>query len=298
MDTIQHLDTVTDYNNRFGLRTKHPLVAVVDFAQLKPSFHFRMVFGFYAIFLKDVKCGEMLYGRQKYDYQEGALVFIAPGQVLGIADNGQTFTPKGYALLFHPDLLRGTHLASMMRTYTFFSYEVNEALHINEDERQLILESLHKIDYEINQPTDKHTDKLITDSIQTILDYSTRFYNRQFETREVVNKDILVRFEHLLMDYFSSGEAEQKGLPTVSYCAEKLCLSPNYFSDLMRKQTGQTAQIYIQQEILNRAKNQLLASNDSINQISTSLGFEYPQHFTRLFKSKVGISPSEYRNKQ
>lgn len=288
-------NNICEYNDYCGAETKNPLVSVIDFSKLPPMRHTRKLYSFYAVFLKDVRCGELRYGRQYYDYQEGTLVFVAPGQVFGIEDDGSTFQPAGYALLFHPDLLRGTHLAGSMRNYTFFSYEVNEALHLSLDERKIIIDCLHKIDYEISRPIDKFTKELTTDSIKTFLDYCARFYSRQFLTRDNENKDILLRFEKMLNDYFNSDLAHNQGLPSVQRCAEKLCLSPNYFSDLLKKETGQTALKYIHDKVLDLAKTKLVSTNATISEISASLGFEYAQHFTRLFKSKVGCSPTDYR---
>lgn len=278
-----------------GQETLHPLVSVVDFSKCKPMLHSLQRFGFYAVFLKDVKCGDIRYGRNYYDYQEGTLVFLAPGQVVGIINNGEYFQPKGWALLFHPDLIRGTSLVREMKNYTFFSYESNEALHLSEQERKVILDCFHNIESELRHAIDKHSKTLIVNNIELFLNYCVRFYDRQFITRSHVNKDILTRFENLLNDYFQSEKPQIIGLPSVQYCADSLHLSPNYFGDLIKKETGNSAQEYIQAKLIGVAKDRIFDTSLSVSEIAYSLGFKYPQHFSRLFKQKVGVTPNEYR---
>ena len=194
MDEIVKMEHVYQYNEMMGQETLHPLVSVIDFSKCPKARHARRMYGFYCVFLKDVKCGDMRYGRHYYDYQEGTLVFMAPGQVVGIEDNGEVFQPKGWALLFHPDLIRGTSLGRSMDEYTFFSYEANEALHLSEQERLVVLECLQNITGELNHAIDKHSRRLIVSNIELLLNYSIRFYERQFITRSEVNKDALSRF--------------------------------------------------------------------------------------------------------
>ena len=295
MKKIEHFEHVFEYNDLLGVETLHPLVSVVDFSTAGTIRHMRHTFGFYALFLKDVKCGNMIYGRQYYDYQEGTIVAIAPGQVAGIEDNGETFRPKGWALIFHPDLIRGTALGRNMDRYTFFSYEANEALHLSEQERGIVLDCLHKIRTETEHPVDKHTQRLITANIELLLDYCVRFYERQFITRSHVNNDLLIRFERLLADYFASERPQREGLPSVKYCAGQLHLSPNYFGDLIKKETGRTAQEHIQLKLIDMAKERIFDARKSVSEIAYELGFKYPQHFTRLFKKMTGLTPKEYR---
>ena len=295
MSELFKADNINLYNEWAGVETQNPLVGFIDFSTVKPLRHARKVYGFYAVFLKDQKCGELRYGRRYYDYQNGTLIFIAPGQVFGAEDDGTVFQPDGYLLMFHPDLLRNTPLGRTMREYSFFSYETNEALHLSAEERQIIMDCFRKIQYELNHPVDRHSKNLITDSIKTFLDYCTRFYDRQFITRDNQNRDILARFENLLDDYFLGGTAKQIGLPTVQYCADKLCLSPNYFSDLLKKETGSTALRFIHDKAMEIAKTELASTDSTVNEIAYSLGFQYPQHFTRLFKKEVGCTPNEYR---
>jgi AraC-like DNA-binding protein len=250
----------------------------------------------YCIFLKDVKCGDLKYGRNYYDYQEGTLVFVAPGQVMEIETDGKVYQPIGHALVFHPDLIRGTSLARSINDYNFFSYNANEALHLSERERQIVLDSFSKIEFELKQNIDKHSKKLIASNIELFLNYCERFYDRQFITRDNVNKGILEKFEELLNGYFSSTKPQNIGLPTVAYFAEELHLSANYFGDLIKKETGKSAKEYIQNKIIDIAKNKTFDTDKTVNEIAYELGFKYPQHFTRLFKNITGFTPNEYKS--
>ena len=296
MNEITKLDTVQHYCDLFGIEALHPLISIVDCDKMSPIRHGRRLYNLYAVLLKDTDCGTMSYGRSLYDYEKGTVLFAAPGQVMGADDDGELHQPAGWALVFHPELLRGTPLASMMKDYTYFSYNANEALHLSEHERRTITECMEKIQAELQYPIDKHSKSLIVDNVKLLLDYCIRFYDRQFITRENANKDILTRFEKLLDQYFAGDNAMQKGLPTVKYCASELCLSTNYFGDLIKKETGKTALEYIQDKIVGIAKVQLLIPAHSISQVAYQLGFQYPQHFTRVFKKATGMTPNEYRN--
>ena len=295
MEEVKRLDTVRQYNDYAGVDTLHPLVSVVIFNDVPTIIHYRHYMGVYAVFFKNIKCGDITYGCQNYDYEDGTMVFVSPGQVYGIDSNGIAVIPSGWGLIFHPDLLKGTHLAKTIRDYSFFSYEVNEALHLSKKEKKTIVESLEKIAAEIEQNIDKHSKTLIVSNIELFLNYCMRFYDRQFITRSHANKDILVRFENLLMDYFRSEKASQLGLPSVAYCADQLHLSPNYFGDLIKKETGSTALDYIQSKTIDEAKTSIFDSSKTFNEIAAELGFKYQQHFTRLFKQKTGMTPQEYR---
>ena len=295
MANMRIFNTISEYNAFNNHQTLHPLVSVIDLSKADPRSGSSMYFGFYTIFLKDVKCGDLTYGRNTYDYQEGTLVFIAPGQVGGINSSNEIYQPKGYALVFHPDLIHGTSLGGHINNYTFFSYDSYEALHISDRERQIVLDCFSKIKYELEQAIDKHSKKLIASNIELFLDYCQRFYDRQFITRENIHRGILEKFESLLNNYFSSDKPETIGLPTVSWCAAELNLSANYFGDLIKKETGKSAQEYIQFKIIDLAKEKIFDINKSVGQIATELGFKYPAHFTRLFKQKTGMSPNEYR---
>jgi len=292
---VRRFETINDYNVFNNNPTLHPLVSVVDLSKAAPRQGSRMYFGFYTIFLKDVKCGDLMYGRETYDYQEGTLVFLAPGQVAGINSHGETYQPKGYALIFHPDLIHGTSLGKHMEDYTFFSYQSNEALHISETERKIVMDSFSKIKYELERAIDKHSKRLIVSNIELFLDYCVRFYDRQFITRDIVYKGILEKFEKLLNEYYRSEQPQNIGLPSVSYCAAELHLSPGYFGDLIKKESGKTAQEYIQCKVIDLAKEKIFEPNKTVSEIANKLGFKYPQHFSRLFKQRVGYSPNEYR---
>lgn len=295
--TLLNIETVTEYDDMLGVETLHSQVSVINLSKARPMHHMRHTFSFYVVFLKDEKNCELIYGRQRYDYQKGSVVCLAPGQVIGIDDTGEEFQPQGYALCFHPDLIRGTNLGRNIKEYTFFSYEVNEALHLSERERATFIDCLQKIQEELLHPIDRLSRRLIANNIELLLNYCLRFYERQFITRQDTNRDILTRFEALLDNYFSNDNTRQKGLPTVKYCAGELCLSPNYFGDLIKKETGKTALECIQDKIISIAKEQLLIPSHSVSQIAYGLGFQYPQHFTRVFKKSTGMTPNEYRGK-
>lgn len=289
------IDSVDRYNKIFGLETRHPLVSVVDLTKATtwPE-RARFRYEVYALFLKNVKCGNIKYGRQYYDYQDGTIVGFAPGQVADL-EMLQNMQPHAHGILFHPDLIRGTALGQEIRNYSFFSYESNEALHLSEEERQTIMDGLNKIETELRHSIDKHSRRLICANIGLLLDYCMRFYERQFETRREVNKDIIVRFEQLLNDYFIGDTPQKEGLPTVKYFADKVFLSPNYFGDMVRKQTGKTASDYIQDKMIDLAKQALLSSDRTMTQIAYDLGYQYPQHLSRTFKKVVGLTPNEFR---
>ncbi len=296
MDNMRRFETINDYNVFNNNETLHPQVSVVDLSKAAPRTGSRMHFGFYTIFLKEVKCGDMVYGRHAYDYQEGTLVFLAPGQVAGINSNNEIYQPKGFALVFDAGLIHGTNLGRHIQDYNFFGYQSNEALHLSERERTIVLDCFAKIEYELQHAIDNHSKNLIVSNIELFLNYCKRFYDRQFITRDNTHKGILERFENVLNGYYSSGKPQAEGLPSVAYCAGELHLSPNYFGDIIKKETGKTAQEYLQSKVLDLAKEKIFDLDKSVNQIAQELGFKYPQHFTRLFKSKTGVSPLEYRN--
>lgn len=295
MEEVIKLDTVDAYNKLFGLETLHPLVSVIDLSKATrfPT-RFTLNYGIYAVFLKQVKCGDIRYGRQIYDYQEGTVTSFAPGQVV-TTEVDEGVKPMAHGVIFHPDLIRGTLLGQEIKQYSFFSYHSNEALHLSDEEKNIFTDCLEKIGLELQRPIDKHSKRLISRNIELLLDYCMRFYERQFITRQTVNKDVLTKFEELLDSYFTDDRAMQNGLPSVKYFADKICLSPNYFGDLVKKETGKSPQEYIQNKIIDLAKERIMGSEMTVNQIAYELGFQYPQHFTRIFKKKVGCTPSEYR---
>lgn len=296
MDEIIKLDTVDQYNKLFGLETLHPLVSIVDLRKATDMKKVRMNFGFYALFLKEVKCGDMRYGREFYDYQDGTVVCLAPGQVSSIDYDNEVVQPNARGLLFHPDFIRGTSLGQNIKNYSFFSYQVKEALHLSGKERQIVTDCLDKIQTELEHSIDNHSKRLIAVNIELLLDYCMRFYERQFITRSDIHRDLLDKFEHFLNEYFQNETAQTNGLPSVKYFADKVFLSANYFGDLIKKETGKTAQEYIQIKIMDLAKELILSTDKTVSEIAYELGFQYPQHFSRQFKKSTGYTPNEYRS--
>lgn len=296
MDTILNFNSIKEYNDFNNQETLHPLVSVVNLDKADKRQLRRLRYSFYTIFLKKIHCGDLRYGLSNYDYEEGTLIFLAPGQVIG--QYGEDYyQPQGLALVFSPDLISGTPLGQNINEYHFFSYAVNEALHLSNEERNIILDCFNKIEYELKHAIDKHSKHLIVSNIELFLDYCTRFYDRQFITRDNSNKGILERFETVLNHYFHSEKPDKIGLPSVAWCAEELKLSANYFGDLIKKETGVSAQEYIQSKIIDVAKQKLYNRDKTINEVAYELGFKYPQHFSRLFKQKTGLTPNEYRIK-
>ncbi len=295
MDDIISFNSIKEYNAFNNNETLHPLVSVVHLDKAEPRKLKRLRYGFYTVFLKQIYCGDLRYGLSNYDYEEGTLIFLAPQQVIGESKDDY-YQPQGIALVFHPDLIAGTSLGKNIGDYHFFSYAVNEALHLSEQERKIIQDCFSKIEYELKHAIDKHSRQLIVSNIELFLNYCTRFYDRQFITRDNINKGILERFEQLMDSYFSSDKPQNIGLPSVSWCADELNLSANYFGDLIKKETGVSAQEYIQSKVISVAKKRIFDQSKSISEIAYELGFKYPQHFTRLFKQKTGVTPVEYRN--
>lgn len=292
---IVKADTIEQYNRFFGFETRHPLVGIVHFDGSVPQPTHRMTLGFYALFLKKTTGCIINYGKTVYDFDDETVVSFAPGQTVGIHRLEDGPAPEAIGLLFHPDFLHRTSLGQRMKQYSFFSYASNEALHLSTEERIILQDYMEKIVRELQHPIDKFSKSLIVSNIEVLLNYCMRFYERQFITREEMNHDALARFERLLDDYLYSGTATREGIPTVKYFADKICLSPNYFGDLVKQETGKTAQEYIQLKMTEIAKDAILDPNLNTKQISDMLGFQYPQHFLRFFKKQVGCTPKEYR---
>src|SRR5690606_32266808 len=245
MKEVLRIETVSEHDAFYHKENLHPLISVIDFNGRTPEIYAsRMNFGFYIVYLKEVVCGDMKYGKHTYDYQDRSLVFVAPGQIINV-DINTDYKPQGYALLFHPDLIRGTSLGQNIAHYSFFSYQSSEALHLSQKERKIILDCFDKIRYELEQTLDKHSKTLIVDNIELFLNYCVRFYDRQFITRSHVNNDILSKFEKQLNAYYLSDNPQMIGLPSVTYFADQFNLSTNYFGDLIKKETGKTALEYI-----------------------------------------------------
>jgi AraC-like DNA-binding protein len=278
-----------------GGTTLHPLINVLDYEQLHLLPPGSYSFDFYCIFFKETKCGDLRYGKELYDYQEESLVFVAPRQILAVEKYLPGIKPKGKSILFHADFIKNTALKNILQDYGFFAYASNEALHLSKKERKMVVGIIETIEMELQGNMDKHSKTLVISHLQLLLNYSTRFYDRQFFTREHVNKGILEKFETLLNNYFSSDKPQNIGLPSVAWCAGELNLSANYFGDLIKKETGTSAQEYIQSKVIDVAKERIFDIDKSISEVAYELGFKYPQHFTRLFKQKTGHTPNEYR---
>ena len=294
--TTVTLDSIDAYNKLFGLTTLHPLVSVIDLKKATRGIgRIRMSYGVYALFLKNgVNC-TLKYGREHYDYQEGTIVSFSPGQVIDVDRTGESMAPDVVGLMFHPDLICGTPLASKIDSFGFFGYSQREALHLSEAERKIFLDCLEKISLELEHPVDSHSADLISANIQLLLEYLNRFYDRQFITRHKVNSSVVAAFENELSRIFSDGSTVNE-VPKVSYFAEKANLTPGYFGDLIKRETGSTPQDIITLCLIKEAKRRLASTDTDISVIAYDLGFQYPQHFTRLFKRVTGKSPSVFRH--
>lgn len=294
MGEIKKISTVHDFNALLGVEDRHPLISVIDFSAYPPRPLFRALLGVYGIYIREDEPQNVVYGTSKYDFLGGTLIAIAPGQISGAEDIGRPVQRKGWAILFDAELLHGTSLAQKIRQYTFFSYEVNEALHMQDSERETIVECLKHIRKELSGPQDEYNRTILVAYIEVLLNYCMRFYGRQFATRKTASKDILVRFERLLTEYFDNGEQTRHGLPNVQECAERLSLSPNYFGDLVKRETGETPHEHIQRFLIERVKKSLAEGGKTISEIAYDMGFNYTHHLSRMFKNATGMSPKEY----
>ncbi|OSY86924.1 hypothetical protein WH52_14165 [Tenacibaculum holothuriorum] len=299
MKEIIHIKSITEINKTFGLPApKHPLITVMwakDFPDFSQYYGVKYNSDLFSISLKDGIEGVLGYGRNNYDFEDGTMIFSKPNQVLSIEEKTVAEDAKGWSIIFHPDLIRKSELGKNINTYSFFDYEVHEALHLSEDEKATLTDLVKKIELEINQNIDKHSQKLINSTLELILDYCNRYYDRQFYVRTNLHQDHVTEFENLLRTYFTSEKPSTLGLPSVKYCGEQLNMSPNYLSDLLKKETGKSAKDHIYAFVVNKAKNKLLGTTNSVSEIAYDLGFEYPQHFSKLFKKQTGISPAKYR---
>lgn len=299
MTKILKVNKTSDYSGYHGVTDRHPLITVIDFSEISPIRHSLNRYGVYGVFVQEDNDLDLTYGCGRYDYRDGSLICVAPGQIGGKEDNGERASIGGWALLFHPDLIHGTQLEKEIRHYSFFDYSVNEALHMNEKEHDIVVAVFKRIKSEIDDPQDDFQNDILVGYISLLLKYCQRFYNRQFITRKLSNNDILSRFDSFLNGYFTDGLQLKKGLPTVNICAEYLCLSTNYFSDLIKKMTGESAGRLIRQFIIRQIKNEL-ASGLTVAEAAYKLGFEYPAHLSRMFKKETGMTPTDYiqsRNK-
>ena len=289
------INTIQDFNDYQGVETLHPLVSVVHVENTEHIRECVMHYGVYAIYLKENKGCKLSYGRTPYDFDEMTVTSFAPGQVVNVEPNPDVPFAKFSALVFHPDLLNRTALGRQISRYEFFGYSATEALHLSAQEVEVFRGVLAMIEQELHSAIDKHTRELIVSNIELLLNYCLRFYDRQFITREEINHSVVKKFIGLLDDYIAT-KALRDGLPTVSYFAEKCCLSGGYFGNLVRMETGRTAKDIISDHLLAHAKQLLNGDELTITMISNRLGFDYPQHFVRFFKSHTGKTPSAYRN--
>ncbi|MDE7409669.1 MAG: helix-turn-helix domain-containing protein [Muribaculaceae bacterium] len=294
MSKILKVSKPSDYSSLMGQADTHELISVINYSELSPVRHSLNHYEVYGLFLQGKEEGlDLTYGTGKYDYSDGTLICVAPGQIGGKEDDGELVNLSGWALLFHPDILQGTGLEKDIKNFSFFDYRINEALHMSEEERDIIIGLFMQIRNELRFPADTMQNRIIAGFINLLLRYAQRFYNRQFISRTFVNNDILTRFEKLLKDYFEEERQMKNGVPTVQYCSEQLNMSATYLSDVVKKSTGDTANHYIKQYVIQLAKNRLVGGMNS-SEVAYSLGFDYPQHFSRTFKKMTGETPSEY----
>lgn len=302
MKTAQTLRfrTISEYHRMLKLpKPEHPLISVInlEFIKYVPQEPVSVVFEFYSIGLKRTPNAKYKYGQQKYDFDEGVMFFMSPGQVFGVkTDKDAVLKRRGWSILIHPDFLWNTSLAKTIKQYRYFSYSVNEALHLSEKEEAIINGIIENMEQEYRSNIDNFSQSVIVSQLELLLNYSNRFYNRQFITRQKASSDLLMKLEDLLNEYFDRQNELQEGLPTVKYIAGKLNVSPNYLSDMLRTLTGQNAQQHIHNKLIEKAKEALSTKSLSVGEIAYRLGFEHPQSFNKLFKNKTAQSPLEFRN--
>ncbi|MDE6410720.1 MAG: helix-turn-helix domain-containing protein [Muribaculaceae bacterium] len=294
MSKILKINRPSDYNAWVGNPDSHDLISVVNYSELSPVRYSLNHYDVYGLFLQGNEADmDLVYGTGKYDYSEGTLICVAPGQLGGKEDTGELFNLTGWAVLFHPDLLQGTALENEIKSFSFFDYRINEALHMSEEERDVIISIIRQLENEMKFPSDEMQNRIIVGFLNLLLRYAQRFYNRQFVTRTIVNNSILSRFESSLKHYFDSDSQTDGGVPTVQFFADQLNMSASYLSDVIKKITGETAGTLIRQYVVQLAKNRLSAGMNS-SEVAYSLGYEYPQHFARTFKKVTGITPTQY----
>lgn len=293
------INSISEWHRIFSLsKPQHPLISLVHHADVKnvPGDKWMgVVANFYVISIKKDFKGKMKYGKNYYDFDEGTMTFVSPGQVIGVADDSVRDC-SGWSLLVHPDLIRNYPLGKSIKNFGFFSYEVHEALHLSDKEDALIGSLIKNIEQEYNSSIDHYSQDVMVSHLELLLNYSNRFYNRQFITRKTINNDLLTKLEELLTNYFNGEQVQRLGLPTVQYLSEQLNVSPNYLSDMLRNLTGQNTQQHIHNRLIEKAKEILTTTSLSVSEIAYQLGFEYPQSFSKLFKSKTNLSPLEFRS--
>jgi AraC-like DNA-binding protein len=274
-------------------KTGHPLVSVINLKDIKPSGKKSLVFNFYSVWLEKNVESKIRYGQNYFDFEEGSMIFLSPGQVVSSGSHHQT--EYGWGLVFHPDIIRNYPLAKTIKTYGYFSYAVNEALHLSPKEEKMITSIIQNILKEYDSVIDHYSQDVIVSQIELLLNYCNRYYNRQFITRKSINNDLLSKMETLLTEYFNSDKLIESGIPTVQYISAHFNISPNYLSDMLRSTTGQNTQQHIHNKLIEKAKEILTTTTLSVGEIAYELGFEYPQSFSKLFKAKTNLSPLDFR---
>lgn len=295
-DQIIHITNLSDAHKMMGIEEpKHPLISVIhweDVSEPTAKGAMRFMSDFYTVMLKDADCG-LQYGRNYYDFNEGLLTFIGPKQVF--ATTNENFSATGWMLAFHPDLIRQSNLGKNIGNYTFFSYDVHEALHLSKKEEAILGDCIEKIEFELEQNIDAHSRNLLVSNIELLLNYCNRFYERQFHTRSESHSDVVSNVENLIRTYYEDGKQLQEGTPSIQYLANQVNLSANYLSDLLKKETGRNTKEHINHYVIDRAKTILLNSEDNVSEIAYDLGFNYPHYFSRMFKKETGMTPQQYR---
>ena len=295
---ILKIKSISELHEKLGFeKPKHPLISVIDVSDLvitEEMLNIKTSTSLYYIGAKNSDCG-IQYGRHHYDFNEGVLAFHAPDQVFFATSEAEFDKETGWMLFFHPDLIRSTPLGENIDDYSFFSYDVHEALHLSEKEKQTLHDVVSRIKEEYNERIDNHSQRVLVSSLELLLNYCSRFYERQFNTRSAQNKDMVSQVESSLKEYYKTGQLLEYGPPSIQYLADKVNLSPNYLSDLLKKETGRSAKDHINDFLVDKAKTLLLSTEDSVSEIAYSLGFNYPHYFSRLFKSKTGTTPQKYR---
>ena len=299
MSEFLRIKSISQLHEMLGCeKPKHPLITIIDYSKITANpkhYDVKIATDFYIISLKSPAPKSLHYGRQYYDFEEGTMMFMSPEQVFSVSDFNEQTQYQGWGLYFHSDLISNSSLGKRIKDYNFFSYSVSEALHTSEDEKQTLTDLIKTIEKEYKSNIDQFSQGVIVTAIEQLLNYSQRFYGRQFLTRQKLNTDFISRFEQLVTDYFQSNLLTEIGIPTVDYFANKLNLSAGYLTDLLKKETGKTTKEYLQIEVIEKAKYKLLNSNETVSEIAYTLGFEYPQYFNRLFKQKTGMTPLNYR---
>jgi len=298
-DDIFRIESITQIHEKMGFgKPAHPLISVVDVSQWEVGEEMvgvKYSSSLYSIALKDKSCG-LQYGRNTYDFGEGVLIFMGPNQVAATMRAQAKGEIQGWMIFFHPDLIRNTHLGEVIDQYSFFSYDVHEALHLSEQEQDTITDCMNKINGETNERIDNHSQRVIVSNLELLLNYCMRFYERQFNTRTASHKDTVTKVNDYLKTYYKEGQLTEFGTPSIQKIADSVNLSASYLSDLLKKETGRSAKDHINEFLVDKAKDLLLSSQQSVSEIAYNLGFNYPHYFSRLFKAKTGVTPNDYRS--